>query len=51
MTAKFEVVSSFQPAGDQPQAIAKLVKGFRDGRPQQTLLARPAPGKLSLLLT
>src|SRR6516164_7888060 len=45
MTAKFELVSKFQPAGDQPQAIAKLVEGFRDGRPLQTLLGATATGK------
>ncbi len=32
MAAQFEVISSFQPAGDRPQAIAKLVEGLRDGR-------------------
>src|SRR6266566_4772596 len=45
MAAKFEVVSQFQPAGDQPQAIEKLVAGFRDGRPQQTLLGATGTGK------
>src|SRR2546421_1932176 len=45
MAAKFEVVSSFQPAGDQPQAIDKLVQGFREGRPCQTLLGATGTGK------
>ena len=45
MTAKFELVSKFQPAGDQPQAIAKLVEGFRAGRPCQTLLGATGTGK------
>ena len=45
MAAKFELVSKFQPAGDQPQAIEKLVAGFRDGRPQQTLLGATGTGK------
>ena len=45
MSAKFELVSKFQPAGDQPQAIEKLVEGFRDGRPQQTLLGVTGSGK------
>ena len=45
MTAKFELSSKFQPAGDQPQAIAKLVEGFREGRPQQTLLGATGTGK------
>src|SRR5438067_1794754 len=45
MAAKFEVVSEFQPAGDQPPAIEKLVAGFRDGRPCQTLLGATGTGK------
>lgn len=45
MTAKFEIVSNFQPAGDQPQAIEKLVAGFQDGRPTQTLLGATGTGK------
>ena len=45
MAAKFEVVSPFQPAGDQPAAIAKLVEGFRDSRPYQTLLGATGTGK------
>src|SRR5438270_12003636 len=45
MAAKFEVVSKFQPAGDQPQAIDKLVAGFRAGQPCQTLLGATGTGK------
>jgi excinuclease ABC subunit B len=45
MAAKFEVVSPFPPAGDQPQAIDQLVAGFRDGRPLQTLLGATGTGK------
>ena len=45
MAAKFELVSKFQPAGDQPKAIAQLVEGFRDGRPCQTLLGATGTGK------
>src|SRR5271170_2258456 len=45
MVAKFELVSKFQPAGDQPQAIAKLVEGYRNGRPCQTLLGATGTGK------
>src|SRR5205809_2425916 len=45
MAAKFEVVSKFQPAGDQPQAIEKLVAGFREGGQQQTLLGATGTGK------
>src|SRR5688572_20083650 len=45
MAAKFELISRFQPAGDQPQAIKKLVAGFRDGKPTQTLLGATGTGK------
>ena len=45
MAAKFEVVSKFQPAGDQPQAIDKLVTGFRNGQKRQTLLGATGTGK------
>ncbi len=45
MTATFELVSNFQPAGDQPQAIEKIVQGFHDGRPCQTLLGATGTGK------
>ena len=45
MAARFELDSKFQPAGDQPQAIAKLVAGFRDGRPDQTLMGVTGSGK------
>src|SRR5438270_9649748 len=45
MAAKFELVSGFQPAGDQPQAIDKLVAGFRNGQKRQTLLGATGTGK------
>src|SRR3984957_7019359 len=45
MPAKFQLVSEFQPAGDQPQAIEKLVAGFSAGRTAQTLLGATGPGK------
>src|SRR5438309_6502197 len=45
MSQKFELVSNFSPAGDQPQAIEKLVEGFRDGRPCQTLMGVTGSGK------
>src|SRR6266852_3295557 len=45
MAAKFELVSTFQPAGDQPQAIEKLVSGFRNGQKRQTLLGATGTGK------
>ena len=45
MAAKFELVSKFQPAGDQPQAIDKLVAGLREGKRTQTLLGATGTGK------
>lgn len=45
MAAKFELSSQFQPAGDQPQAIEKLVSGYRAGRPCQTLMGVTGSGK------
>src|SRR5262245_49839587 len=45
MAAMFELVSKFQPAGDQPPAIEKLVAGFREGRACETLLGATGTGK------
>src|SRR4051812_49962813 len=45
MAANFQIVSEFEPAGDQPQAITKLVEGFRQGRPVQPLLGATGTGK------
>src|SRR5437868_10347731 len=45
MAAKFELASNFEPAGDQPQAIEKLVTGFRSGQLRQTLLGATGTGK------
>jgi excinuclease ABC subunit B len=41
----FRLVSPFQPAGDQPQAIDELVQGLHDGRGHQTLLGVTGSGK------
>ncbi len=42
---KFRVVSPFEPAGDQPQAIAQLTAGVADGLRYQTLLGVTGSGK------
>jgi excinuclease ABC subunit B len=42
---RFKLVSTFQPTGDQPQAIAKLVKGLREGAGYQVLLGVTGSGK------
>ena len=41
----FEIVSPFEPAGDQPQAIEALAQGVRDGLRYQTLLGVTGSGK------
>ena len=41
----FELVSEYKPTGDQPQAIADLVKGFKEGNQCQTLLGVTGSGK------
>ena len=41
----FELVSEFQPTGDQPQAIEQLVKGFKEGNQFETLLGVTGSGK------
>ncbi|MAM86817.1 excinuclease ABC subunit UvrB [Allohahella sp. A8] len=41
----FELKSTYAPAGDQPQAIAKLVEGLNDGLSHQTLLGVTGSGK------
>ena len=42
---KFELVSKYQPTGDQPQAIDKLVEGVQDGLREQVLLGVTGSGK------
>ncbi len=42
---KFELVSPYSPAGDQPQAIDKLVQGIKNGEKFQTLLGVTGSGK------
>ena len=41
----FELVSEYEPTGDQPQAIEKLTKGFQDGNQFETLLGVTGSGK------
>lgn len=43
--ADFELVSEYQPTGDQPQAIAKLVEGLDSGFPKQIMLGVTGSGK------
>lgn len=41
----FKLVSEYKPTGDQPQAIEKLVKGFKEGNQCETLLGVTGSGK------
>ncbi len=41
----FELVSSYKPTGDQPEAIEALAQGIREGVPYQTLLGVTGSGK------
>ena len=41
----FELVSNYKPSGDQPEAIDKLVEGFKDGLKEQVLLGVTGSGK------
>jgi excinuclease ABC subunit B len=45
MSDRFQLVSPYQPAGDQPQAIKKLIDGFEAGLAHQTLLGVTGSGK------
>ncbi|MBK9122048.1 MAG: excinuclease ABC subunit UvrB [Chloroflexi bacterium] len=45
MNQQFQLVSDFQPTGDQPAAIEGLVNGIHNGHRQQTLLGATGTGK------
>ncbi len=45
MAELFELVSEFEPAGDQPEAIEKIVSGFESGQRFQTLMGATGTGK------
>ena len=44
-TRRFEVVSDFQPAGDQPAAIEEMERRLKEGRPDVVLLGATGTGK------
>src|SRR3954463_7218425 len=41
----FQIESPYKPTGDQPQAIEKLVQGFREGKRNQILMGVTGSGK------
>ena len=43
--SRFELVSDYKPTGDQPEAIAKLVEGLKEGKHEQVLLGATGTGK------
>ncbi|MCP1143778.1 excinuclease ABC subunit UvrB [Lysinibacillus endophyticus] len=45
MAETFDLQSAYQPSGDQPNAIAELVKGINEGKRHQTLLGATGTGK------
>ncbi len=45
MTSKFRLKTEYQPTGDQPAAIAQLLKGLEAGEKEQTLLGVTGSGK------
>ena len=46
---EFQIESPFQPAGDQPKAIADLAQGLREGLPEQTLVGVTGSGKTATM--
>ena len=45
----FKLVSKYKPTGDQPQAIEKLVQGFKEGNQFETLLGVTGSGKTFMM--
>ncbi|MGB6449184.1 MAG: DEAD/DEAH box helicase family protein, partial [Steroidobacteraceae bacterium] len=46
---EFRLVADYTPAGDQPEAIAKLVEGLESGLAHQTLLGVTGSGKTATI--
>ncbi len=49
MSNKFELIAPYTPAGDQPEAIRRLVQGFTDGVAHQTVLGVTGSGKTYMI--
>jgi len=45
MVQEFDLQSHYKPAGDQPEAIKKIVQGINEGKKHQTLLGATGTGK------
>ena len=46
---KFELVSKYNPSGDQPEAIKKLVDGINNGEKSQVLMGATGTGKTFMI--
>ena len=49
MPSRFSLQAPFEPAGDQPQAIEKLIAGIRSGQKEQTLMGVTGSGKTNVM--
>jgi excinuclease ABC subunit B len=49
MTSAFQLSAPFEPAGDQPQAIERLVEGVRSGLEHQVLMGVTGSGKTNVM--
>src|SRR5919204_3709882 len=49
MSSRFSIQAPFEPAGDQPQAIAQLVDGVKDGLDEQVLMGVTGSGKTNVM--
>ncbi|MGL5308554.1 MAG: DEAD/DEAH box helicase family protein, partial [Metamycoplasmataceae bacterium] len=41
----YELISNYQPTGDQPKAISELIKGIKENKKNQVLLGVTGSGK------
>src|SRR5438034_617610 len=49
MFSRFSIQAPFEPAGDQPQAIAQLVEGVKQGLSEQVLMGVTGSGKTNVM--
>src|SRR5437588_1843717 len=49
MPSRFDLQAPFQPAGDQPQAIAQVIDGFQKGLQEQVLMGVTGSGKTNVM--
>ncbi len=49
MASRFDLQAPFEPAGDQPQAIAQVIDGFQKGLQEQVLMGVTGSGKTNVI--